>query len=223
VTSLIFMTTGVAYHAVERRCAPRRLARGLQFRSGMNVLARNWWAIILRGVLGIAFGAFAILLPAAAFAVIILVFGAYALVDGAFNIVAALRGARGEREWWALLLSGMVGVLAGLAAFAAPALTALVMLYVIAGWAILTGVLEITAAVRLRRQLTGEALMMLSGGLSIAFGVLVMVAPMAGALAVVLLIGAYAFSSGVVLVALGVRLRRAARRHSPERIYRKAA
>ena len=189
----------------------------------MNVLARNWWAIILRGVLGIAFGAFAILLPAAAFAAIILVFGAYALVDGAFNIMAALRGARGERQWWALLLSGIVGVLAGLAAFAAPALTALVMLYVIAAWAILTGVLEITAAFRLRRQLTGDALMMLSGGLSIAFGVLVMAAPLAGALAVVLLIGAYAFSSGVVLVALGVRLRRAARRHSQERIYRKAA
>ena len=117
----------------------------------------------------------------------------------------------------------MAGVLAGLAAFAAPALTALVMLYVIAGWAIVTGVLEITAAARLRRQITGESLMMLSGGLSIAFGVLVMLAPRAGALAVVLLIGAYAFSSGVVLVALGVRLRRVARRRIPERIYRKAA
>jgi uncharacterized membrane protein HdeD (DUF308 family) len=114
-------------------------------------------------------------------------------------------------------------VLAGLAAFAAPALTALVMLYVIAGWAILTGGLEIAAAVRLRRQITGESLLMLSGGLSIAFGVLVMMAPLAGALAVVLLIGAYAFSSGVVLVALGVRLRRAARRHTAERSYRKAA
>jgi len=189
----------------------------------MNVLARNWWAMILRGVLGIAFGAFAILLPAAAFAVIILAFGAYALIDGALNIAAALRGARGEREWWALLLSGMAGVLAGLAAFAAPTLTALVMLYVIAGWAIVTGVLEITAAVRLRRQIAGEALMMLNGGLSIAFGVLIMMAPRAGALAVVLLIGAYAFSSGVVLVALGVRLRHAARRRTPERIYRKAA
>jgi len=195
----------------------------LHFSLRMNVLARNWWALLLRGVLGIAFGAFAILMPAAAFAVIIVTFGAYALIDGAFNIVAAVRGAREERDWWALLLSGIAGVLAGLAAFAAPAITALVMLYVIAGWAIVTGAFEIAAAVRLRRQITGESLMMASGALSIAFGVLILIVPLAGALAVVLLIGAYAFTSGVVLVALGVRLHRAARRGIPPHIHRKAA
>ena len=189
----------------------------------MNVVARNWWAVLLRGLLGIAFGVFALVLPAAAFAVLVLSWGAYVLIDGIFNIVAALRDARGERGWWALLLSGVAGVLAGLAAFVVPALTALVLLYVIAGWAILTGALEITAAVRLRRQITGEWLMVLSGALSVAFGVLIMVAPLAGALAVVLLIGAYAFVSGVVLLALGLRLRAAAGRASPDRLYRKAA
>lgn len=189
----------------------------------MNVVARNWWAVFLRGLLGIAFGVFALALPAAAFAVLVLSWGAYVLVDGVFNIVAALRDARGERGWWALLLSGVAGVLAGLAAFVVPALTALVLLYVIAGWAILTGVLEITAAIRLRRQITGEWLMVLSGALSVAFGVLIMVAPLAGALAVVLLIGAYAFVSGVVLLALGLRLRAAAGHVTPDRLYRKAA
>jgi len=189
----------------------------------MNIVARNWWALVLRGVLGIVFGLFALALPAAAFAVLVLAFGAYTLVDGVFNIVAALRDARGERRWWALLLSGVAGVLAGLAAFVAPAPTALVLLYVIAGWAILTGVLEITAAIRLRRQLIGEWLMALSGALSIVFGALIIVAPLAGALAVLLLIGAYALVSGVVLLALGVRLRRAARRPTSERSYRKAA
>lgn len=189
----------------------------------MNVVARNWWVLVLRGVLGIAFGVFAILTPAAAVAALVLLFGAYALVDGLFNIVAALRDARGERGWWALLLSGVAGVLAGLAAFTAPALTALVLLYVIAGWAVLTGVLEITAAIRLRRTITGEWLMALSGGLSIAFGVLVMLAPLAGALAVVLLIGAYALVSGLVLVALGIRLRSVARQRPPERAVRRAA
>jgi uncharacterized membrane protein HdeD (DUF308 family) len=187
------------------------------------IVARNWWVLLLRGVLGMAFGLFAIAMPAAAFAVIVLAFGAYALVDGVFNIVAALRDARGEPRWWALLFSGVAGVLAGLAAFVVPGFTALVLLYVIAGWAILTGVLEIAAAIRLRRHLTGEWLMALSGALSIAFGALVLVAPLVGALAVVLLIGAYAFTSGVVLLALGVRLRRAANTRSPERVHRKAA
>ena len=189
----------------------------------MNVVARNWWALVLRGVLGVAFGLFALALPGATFAVLVLAFGAYAFVDGVFNIVAALRDARGERGWWTLLLSGVAGVLAGLAALTAPALTALVLLYVIAGWAVLTGVLEIAAAVRLRRHITGEWLMALQGGLSVAFGVLVMLAPTAGALAVVLLIGAYALVSGLVLLALGARLRSAARRPIPERVIRRAA
>src|ERR1043166_730680 len=129
-----------------------RVAPALEFRLDMNVLARNWWALLLRGVLGMAFGAFAIAMPAAAFAVIVLGFGAYALVDGVFNIVAALRDARGERGWWALLLSGVAGVLAGLVTFAAPGLASLVLLYVIAGWAIVTGILEIATAIRLRRR-----------------------------------------------------------------------
>jgi uncharacterized membrane protein HdeD (DUF308 family) len=189
----------------------------------MSVVTRNWWALVVRGVAGILFGAFALLMPATAFAVLVLAFGVYAFVDGVFSIVAALRDARGDRGWWTLLLSGVAGVLAGLAAFVAPALTALVLLYVIAGWAVVTGALEIAAAVRLRREIRGEALLALNGALSIAFGVFVMLAPLAGALAVVLLVGAYAVVSGIVLVALGVRLRRAFRRQAPDRIYRKAA
>jgi uncharacterized membrane protein HdeD (DUF308 family) len=187
------------------------------------MVARNWWALLVRGVLGIAFGLFAVAMPAAAFAVIVLAFGAYALVDGVFNIVAALRDARGEPRWWALLFSGVAGVLAGIAAFVAPAFTAVVLLYVIAGWAIFTGVLEIATAIRLRRHLEGEWLLALRGALSVAFGALILVAPLAGALAVVLLIGAYAFISGVVLLALALRLRRAASGRSPEHRYRKAA
>jgi len=188
----------------------------------MVVVARNWWALALRGVLGMLFGAFTFVAPATALAVLVLAFGAYALVDGVFNIVAALRDARGERGWWALLLSGVAGVIAGLVAFAAPALTALVLLYVIAAWAVVTGALEITAAVRLRRHITGEWLMALTGALSIVFGLLVMAAPVIGTLAGVLLIGAYTFVSGPLLVALGFRLRGAARR-STERVFRRAA
>ena len=182
----------------------------------------DWRWIALRAVAAFIFGVLALLLPGLTLTTLVLLFGAFALVDGVFNIVAALRDARGDRGWWALLLSGVAGVVAGLVAFAAPAFTALVLLYVIAAWALVTGALEIATAIRLRRHITGEWLMALNGALSIVFGGLVMVAPVVGALALVLLVGAYAFVSGLLLVALGFRLRGVARQ-STERVYRSAA
>jgi uncharacterized membrane protein HdeD (DUF308 family) len=189
----------------------------------MVVVARNWWAVMVRGFVGIAFGLFALFRPAAAFAALLAIFGVYAFTDGIFNVVVAVRDARGERGWWVLLLSGLAGMLAGVATFLAPALTALVVLYIIAGWAVVTGALEVAAAVRLRRHITGEWLMALNGALSLVFGVLIMVAPLAGALAVVWLIGAYALVSGLVLLALGLRLRRAVHGGPPEGALRRAA
>lgn len=188
----------------------------------MMILAANWWALALRGLLGIALGVFMLAMPAAAFAALVLVFGAYVLLDGVFGVIVAVRGAHGDRSWWALLLGGLAGIVAGLGAFLLPALTALVLLYVIAFWAVITGVLEITAAVRLREQLRHEWLLGLSGGLSILFGVLVLIAPAAGALAVVLVIAVYALLSGLILLALGVRLRTAGRRR-PAPAMRRAA
>lgn len=188
----------------------------------MMILAKNWWALALRGLLGIALGVLTFARPAAMFAALVLVFGAYALVDGVFSVIAALRGARGDRSWWALLVGGIAGILTGLGAFVLPALTALVLLYVIALWAVVTGALEIAAAVRLREQISREWLLGLSGGLSIVFGGLIMIAPAAGAMAVVLLIGAYALASGLVLMALGFRLRAAGNR-PPAHTVRRAA
>lgn len=187
----------------------------------MVVLVRNWWALTLRGLVGIAFGAFIIARPAAALTALVLVFGAYAFIDGLLSVLAALRGGRPDRSWWALLLSGLAGMLAGVGAFLMPALTATVLLYVIALWAVVTGILEVTAAARLRAQIPDEWLLGLSGVLSILFGVLIMIAPAAGALAVMLLIGAYNLVSGLVLLALGFRLRAAP--HLPERMMRRAA
>jgi uncharacterized membrane protein HdeD (DUF308 family) len=197
------------------------MVRGLHNHLFMMVLVKNWWALALRGLTGIAFGVFIIARPATALTALVLVFGAYAFMDGVFSVIAALRGARRDRSWWALLLSGLAGMLVGLGAFVLPALTALVLLYVIALWAVVTGVLEVTAAVRLREQIAHEWLLGLSGVLSILFGVLIMIAPAAGALAVVLLIGAYTIVSGLVLLALGFRLRAAAR--VPEHMMRRAA
>jgi uncharacterized membrane protein HdeD (DUF308 family) len=177
----------------------------------MEILARNWWAVALRGAAGMIFGIITFLMPGASLAALVLLFGAYAIVDGVFNIVSALRGAGQEQPWWLLLIEGVVGIGAGVVTFALPGLTALVLVYVVAAWAILTGALEIAAAARLRSELRGEWLLAVAGVLSVVFGVLMMVAPAAGALALVLWIGAYAFLFGALLLILGLRLRRLAR------------
>ena len=176
----------------------------------MNIdsLAKNWWALALRGVAAIIFGVLAFVLPSVTLAVLTLLFGSYALVEGALNVLAAVRG-RGEDEpWWALLFEGLVSVAAGIVTFVLPGLTELALLYMIAAWAIVTGVLEIVAAVRLRRRITGEAWLALNGVLSIAFGVLTMLVPGAGALSLVWLIGAYGIIFGALLLGLSFRLRR---------------
>jgi uncharacterized membrane protein HdeD (DUF308 family) len=173
----------------------------------MESLAKNWWAVALRGVAAIIFGILAFIMPGVTLAVLVLLFGSYALVDGILNIIAAVSGRSGVRPWWALLLEGIVSIGAGLVAFFMPGLTALALVYVIAAWAVVTGVLEIVAAIRLRKAIDNEWWLGLSGALSIVFGVVLMMAPGAGALALVLWIGAYAVIFGILLVALGVRLR----------------
>jgi uncharacterized membrane protein HdeD (DUF308 family) len=171
-------------------------------------LARNWWAVAVRGAAAIVFGVLTLVLPGISLAALILLFGAYALVSGVFTVAAALRRAGEEEPWWSLLVDGIVSIGAGLAALALPGLTALVLLYVIGAWAIVTGIFEIAGAVRLRRQITGEWWLLLSGILSVVFGGLVVLAPGAGALALLLWIGVYSVALGALLVALAFRLRR---------------
>jgi uncharacterized membrane protein HdeD (DUF308 family) len=172
-----------------------------------DMLARNWWAIVLRGVAGIIFGILAFVMPVATLAALVLLFGAYALVDGVFNIIAAITGRTGGQPWWMLILAGVVGIAAGLVAFFMPGITAVALTYVIAAWAVVIGVLEVVAAIRLRKVIANEWWLGLSGALSIVFGVLLMLAPAVGALALVLWIGAWAFIYGIALAILGFRLR----------------
>lgn len=171
----------------------------------VDQLARHWWVVGLRGLAAVLFGILAFAWPGMTLAVLVILFGAYALVDGILGLFAAFRGETQHRI--ALALEGLVGVLAGLAAFAWPGLTALVLLYIIAFWAILTGVLEIVAAIRLRRIISNELGLIIGGGLSVLFGIVLLIAPGAGALAVVFLIGAYAIIFGIALLALAWRLR----------------
>ena len=171
----------------------------------VDELARHWWVIGLRGLAAILFGVLAFVWPGMTLAVLVLLFGAYALVDGVLTLLAAFRG--GVQHRIVMLVEGVVSVLAGLAAFVWPGLTALVLLYIIAFWAIVTGVLEIVAAIRVRRAISNELGLVIGGVLSVVFGVVLLIAPGAGALAVIFLIGAYAVVFGIALLGLAWRLR----------------
>jgi uncharacterized membrane protein HdeD (DUF308 family) len=139
--------------------------------------------------------------------ILVTLFGAYALVDGIFALIAAFSRDTTRRRWWALLFEGITGIVVGVLTFIWPGLTAMGLLFLIAFWAILTGLFEIITAIRLRREITGEWLMALIGVLSIAFGMLLVIYPLAGALSVVWLIGIYAFAEGVLMIALAFKLR----------------
>lgn len=173
----------------------------------VDTLSRNWWAVVLRGVAGVVFGIGIFLMPGLSLAVLVLLFGAYAFVDGIFGIVSAIRRRGTSDRWWLLLLEGIAGVAVGIITLLWPGITAFVLLYLIAFWALITGVLEEAAAFRLRQVITNEWLLVLTGLTSIALGVVLLLFPRAGVLAVVLWIGAYAFVTGILLIALGFRLR----------------
>ena len=174
----------------------------------LPVLSRNWWALALRGLAAIVFGILAFTWPGITLWALILLFGAYMLVDGVFAIVAAVRAAGNEARWWLLLVEGILGVLAGIVAFVWPGLTALALLYFVAAWVIVTGIFEIVGAIRLRREIEGEWALILSGALSVLFGVLLAVIPApAGILSLLWLIGAYAVAFGLLLIILAFRVR----------------
>lgn len=173
-----------------------------------QVLAANWWALALRGLCGVLFGILAFILPGAAIAAIVLVFGAYALLEGVFSVVAAIRARHEYPRWGSLLALGVVGILAGIWAFVAPAMTALALVMLVAAWAVITGMLEIAAAIRLRKSIRGEWLLALGGLVSIVFGVALWLAPIAGAVVLAWWIGAYMLIAGAVQIGLALRLRR---------------
>ena len=177
-----------------------------------TILARSWWRLLLRGLAAIAFGILTWLRPGISLAALVLLFGVYALVDGILGIWTALSGRHHQEYWWALLLSGLLGVGIGLLTFAAPGLTALGLLFYIAIWAIAKGLLEIVAAIRLRKEIRGEWLLILAGLASVLFGVLLVAQPGIGALAVLWLIAAYAVVYGIVLEVLAFKARSFERR-----------
>ena len=180
------------------------------------VFTSSRWALVLRGLAAIAFGVLAFVWPHITLTALVFLWGAYALVDGLFAIVAGVKSYEANKRWRVLLLEGLLSVAAGVLAFVIPGITTLVLLILIAAWAIVTGAFEIGAAIQLRKYITGEWLLALAGAASVLFGFALLFNPSAGAIAVVWLIGAYAMVFGILLLALGFRLRGLA--HSAERM-----
>jgi uncharacterized membrane protein HdeD (DUF308 family) len=172
-------------------------------------LAKLWWLFILRGVAAIIFGLLALAWPGITLALLVILFGAYAFADGVFALVHAVSGRDETQSVWVLLLEGLIGVGVGLITFFEPAITGIILLFYIAAWSLTTGVLEVVGAINLRQRISGEFWMLLSGIASIIFALILLIHPGVGALAVVWLIGAYAIVFGVILLALGLRLRAA--------------
>jgi len=176
-------------------------------RALVHTLAKNWWMLLLRGICAILFGILAFVWPAMTLVTLILLYGAFAFVDGIFALVAAITGGAAAHRWW-LAIVGLLGIAAGLATWFWPGLTALVLLYFIAAWSIATGVMQIVGAIQLRKEIDNEWLLIAAGAISVLFGGLLIAQPGAGAVAVLFIIGIYAVLYGLLLVFLAMRLRK---------------
>ncbi|HKW47939.1 MAG TPA: HdeD family acid-resistance protein [Gemmatimonadaceae bacterium] len=179
----------------------------------VETLGKNWGWVAVRGVIAILFGLLTLRHPGVSLGILVLWFGAYAFLDGISMIVSAISREHGDSRRYGLLAGGIVAVIAGLVTFFWPHITARALLTLIAIWAIATGIAEIAAAIRLRKEISGEWMFVLSGILAVALGFLLLARPAAGALAMVLWIGVYALFSGLLLIALSFRLRSWQRMH----------
>jgi uncharacterized membrane protein HdeD (DUF308 family) len=179
----------------------------------LNSLGRVWWLVLLRGLAAIVFGVLAWAWPGATLLTLVLFWGAYALVDGVVALWAGWQAKDQGKPMWPVVLIGLLGIAAGVFTFLSPGITAIALLMLIAVWAIATGVFQIGAAIRLRKEISNEWLLILSGVLSVVFGALMILNPGAGAMAVLWVIGVFAVAYGVMLVLLAFRLRK----HAPSR------
>lgn len=172
-----------------------------------ELMTRYWWVLVLRGVLAILLGVLAFGWPGLTLEVFIIYFGAYMLVDGVFEIFNAIAGRGKDDDWWIMLLAGIASCLVGIITFRSPGLAVVALLLYVAAWALVKGVLEVVAAIRLRKVIEGELWLALSGIASIAFAFLLMAFPLTGALSLLWVLAAYAIFFGTLLVILGFRVR----------------
>src|SRR5215813_103789 len=186
----------------------RDITASLPGRPVLQALAKCWWLLLLRGIAAVLFGLLAFIWPGLTLVTLVLLYGAFALVDGVISLAAAFTGgAKPVPTWW-LVVVGLLGIAAGLVTFFWPGITALVLIFFIGGWAIAHGIFEIVGAIKLRKEIDNEWWLILAGALSVLFGIIVIAAPGAGALALVWVIGIYSFAFGILLVGLSLKLRK---------------
>ena len=173
----------------------------------IETLKRHWWVPVLRGIAAGLFGIMAFVYPGLTVAVLVLLFGAWILVDGVFRVIGAIGHRASDKEWGFDLIIGIMGIIIGFLTFHAPRITALALIIYIAAWALMIGATEIALAIKLRREIKGEWFLILMGLLSIVFAVMLLWNPLPGALALVWLIGSYAIVFGFLAIILGFRLR----------------
>ncbi len=181
----------------------------------MENASRYWWMLAGRGVIAIIFGLMALTKPGIALEVLVLWFGIYALLDGIVGIISAFSAASHHRQWWLLLLQGILGVFVGVYAFTAPGATALILTIFIGAWAILSGIFEMAAALTGPWRSSARWMLGLAGFFSLLVGTLLFWNPLSGAISIIILIGAYAVAFGVLLMILGFNLRSAAKNTAP--------
>ena len=172
-----------------------------------ETLVQNWWLFTLRGVLGIIFGILALIFPGPTILSLVLLFSAYMLADGIFGIISAVRAIRRKEDRWGLLIfEGLLDIATGVVAFLWPGLTVVAFVWLIAAWAIVSGGLMTAAGFRLNIE-HGRWWLVLGGLLSLAYGVLLIITPLIGAVVLTWWLGAYALVFGVALVIFSLKLR----------------
>jgi uncharacterized membrane protein HdeD (DUF308 family) len=174
----------------------------------LRAVAKNWWVLLIRGIAAIAFGVLAFVLPGITLLTLVALYAIYALVDGVLSLVAAFQNRPGSGPTWWLVISGVLGIAAGLLTLLWPGVTALLLILFIGAWSLVRGVFEIVGAIQLRKEIDNEWMLILSGAISVLFGAAVMILPGAGALALVWLIGIYAVLFGILMIALSLRLKK---------------
>lgn len=174
----------------------------------LHALAKSWWLVLLRGIAAIVFGVLAFGWPGLTLITLVLLYGAFALVDGVLALIAAFTGhPKAVPTWW-LVIIGLLGIAAGVIIFLWPGMTALLLIFFVGAWAVTHGIFEIIGAIRLRKEIDNEWTLILAGAVSVLFGLIVLIAPGAGALGLIWAIAAYSIVFGVLLVGLSLRLRK---------------
>jgi uncharacterized membrane protein HdeD (DUF308 family) len=180
----------------------------LSGRPMLHALAKGWWLLLLRGIASIIFGVLAFAWPGLTLVTLVLFYGAFVLIDGVIALIAAFSGGPKPLPTWWLVVVGLLSIAAGVVTFMMPGITAILLVLFMGAWALVHGIFEIIGAIQLRKEIDNEWMLILSGVVSVLFGLIVLIAPGAGALALIWVIAAYSIVFGITFIALALRLRK---------------